>query len=289
MSAVPSALVPHSGQRKRLLSSASLGWSGIGAEMFGIAAGSHRIPAIAHHRVAVHVGRPVRTTCRCDGKRTSRIQSHGDADVVPAGFDGEWTDDASCTIFSIWFAADFAQVTCERLGSTGTAAQIRPRAQWRDGRFQQLAWALLAELEAAETSDPLYAESLGTAMLVRLAGVDARQERTRRMLSARAAARVIDYIEAHLDERLSLNDLAALVDLSATHFKVLFRETMGTPVHQYVVTRRLERAKTLLQQGHLSVSQVALEAGFAHQSHLAAWMKRRLGVTPRDIARGAAD
>ena len=57
------------------------------------------------------------------------------------------------------------------------------------------------------------------------------------------------------------------------------------PVHQYVVRRRVERARTLLTKGELNATQVALEVGFAHQSHLAHWMTRVLGVTPREIMR----
>ncbi|MHB9833798.1 helix-turn-helix domain-containing protein [Paraburkholderia terrae] len=288
MNAVPPALVPHSGARASLLSSASLGWSGFGAEMLGIAAGAHRIPAIEHHRVGVHVGAPVRAVCRCNGQRAARIQAHGDADVIPAGLDGEWSDDDSCTILRIWFAEDFVRNTFDQLGLRAADAQIRPQFQLRDARFQHLAWAMRAELEAEDASDPLYAESLCTAMIVRLAGASISYDDKRRTLSPRAAARVIDYIEAHLDERLTLSELAALVELSVPHFKVLFRETMGVPVHRHVVQRRVERAKVLLLQGRLSASQVALEVGFSHQSHMAHWMKRLLGVTPRDIARSDA-
>jgi AraC family transcriptional regulator len=71
------------------------------------------------------------------------------------------------------------------------------------------------------------------------------------------------------------------------HFKVLFRETLGMPVHRYVVQQRVERAKALLLQGKLSTSQVALETGFAHQSHMAHWMNRLLGVTPREIVKAS--
>jgi AraC family transcriptional regulator len=94
---------------------------------------------------------------------------------------------------------------------------------------------------------------------------------------------VIEYIEAHLDQRLTLTELAALADLSVPHFKVLFRATLGVPVHRYVVQRRVERAKTLLLRGRLNASQIALETGFAHQSHMAHWMGRLLGVTPREL------
>jgi AraC-like DNA-binding protein len=183
-------------------------------------------------------------------------------------------------------SAAAADVSPIEVGVPSSAdARIRPSFQWRDPRFQHLAWALRAELEAEDASDPHYAESLGTAMAVRLAGAAVTVGRKRRALSARAAARVIDYIEAHLDERLSLDRLAALVELSVPHFNVLFRQTMGVPVHRYVVQRRLERARSMSLQGRLSAGQVALEVGFAHQSHMAAWMKREFGMTPRDIVR----
>ena len=280
------ALTPHSGQRKRLLSSKALAWSGFGTEVYRVAAGLHRVPAFMHHRVGVHVGRPVKAICRCDTTRAVRLQAHGDVDIVPAGMAGEWSDEADCTIFSVWFSQQLVSKTCEEMGLSSDAAAIRPQLQWRDTRFQHAAWALLAELEADDASDALYAQSLATAMVVRLVGADVATDRKRRTLSARTAARVIDYIEANLDQDLSLAELAALAELSVPHFKVLFRETMGQPVHRHVVQRRLERARSLLVQGQLSMSQIALEAGFAHQSHMAAWMKRVHGVTPRDIAQG---
>ena len=78
----------------------------------------------------------------------------------------------------------------------------------------------------------------------------------------------------------------AVKDLDAA--KTFYGDTLGMPVHQYVVRRRVERAKALLLGGHLNATQVALEVGFAHQSHLAHWMNRVLGVTPREIMREKA-
>jgi AraC family transcriptional regulator len=266
-----------------LRSSRLLGWQGFGAELVNVSAGLHRIPAFKHHRVGVHVGAPVRARCLCNERRYSRIQAHGDADVIPAGLDGQWSDEAACTIFSVWIGEAFAQRTVEQLSLNSADAQLRPQFQLRDPRFQYLAWALRAELEAAEASDPLYAESLCTAMVVRLIGGAPALENKRRTLAPKTAARVIEFIEAHLDQRLTLGELAVLAELSVPHFKVLFRETLGTPVHQYVVQRRVERARTLLLQGKLNASQIALDTGFAHQSHMAHWMGRLLGVTPREL------
>ena len=52
------------------------------------------------------------------------------------------------------------------------------------------------------------------------------------------------------------------------------------PVHQYILRRRVERAKLLLQDRSLSIAQVAFATGFAHQSHLARHMRKILGMTP---------
>lgn len=83
----------------------------------------------------------------------------------------------------------------------------------------------------------------------------------------------------------ALERLARVARMSASYLKTLFRRATGMPLHRYVVQRRVERARTLLERGDLPTSQIALEAGFAHQSHLARWMRRLLGVTPSAIVR----
>ncbi|MGF6778531.1 helix-turn-helix domain-containing protein [Paraburkholderia sp. GAS334] len=285
MNAALSLHTPPAGRTISLRSSASLGWRGFGAELLGIAAGPHRIPGAPYHRVGVHVGTPVRARCLCNGRRVSRIQAHGDMDVIPAGLDGEWADDADCTILRIWIDDAFARTTMEQLDVSPSRAAFRPQFQLRDPRLKHLSWALRAELEADETSDALYAESLCTALVVRLIdGVPERDDR-RRTLAPHMATRVIEYIESNLDQRLTLTELAHVTGLSAPHFKALFRETLGMPVHRYVIQRRVERAKALLLEGRLSVTQIALEAGFAHQSHMAHWVNRLLGAPPRELAR----
>ncbi|WP_426399923.1 helix-turn-helix domain-containing protein [Ralstonia sp. R-29] len=272
-----------------LRSSEGLGWDGFAATLLGIRPGTYRVPAMEHHRINVHVGAPVRANCVCDGRRYSRIQAHGDADVIPAGLPGMWTDDADCRILRIAISDGLVLRIGEQIGLR--TAHITPRLQWRDTRVQHLAAALGAELEAEDTSDALYAESLCTALVVRLLNssrdVVSGGANSARTLAPRVAARVIDYIEAHLHQRLTLAEVAAQAGLSVPHFNVLFRATLGVPVHRYVVQRRVERAKALLLEGRRSASQIALDVGFAHQSHMTQWMQRLLGVTPRDITRAA--
>jgi AraC family transcriptional regulator len=74
--------------------------------------------------------------------------------------------------------------------------------------------------------------------------------------------------------------LSAIASLSPSHLKLQFKRATGMAVHEYVIRRRVERARTLLAESDMPIGLVALEAGFAHQSHLARAMRRVLGVTP---------
>lgn len=101
-------------------------------------------------------------------------------------------------------------------------------------------------------------------------------------LSQAQLRRVTAYVEACLDQDLSLIRLANVAGVSASHLKTLFKRST-VPVHEYVVQRRVERARALLSRDELPINQVALEAGFSHQSHMARCMRRVLGVTPKAV------
>ena len=157
----------------------------------------------------------------------------------------------------------------------------------RDSRIEHIAWALEAEQQAGFPSGRLYVDSLGVALAVHLLRSHSAPAEVRLGLSKAQLRRLTDYVEDHLDQDLSLEKLALVAEVSASHLKTLFKRSMGLPVHAYVIQRRVERAKALLLSGRRSVGEVALEAGFAHQSHLARCMRRILGVTPMSLVRAA--
>ena len=107
----------------------------------------------------------------------------------------------------------------------------------------------------------------------------------RQTLSKPQVRRIIEHIEANLDGELTLEEIAQVAGVSISHLTPLFRRTMGRTVHAYVMERRVERARTLLLDRRLTIAQVARESGFSHQSHLARWMRRLLGVTPSEVVR----
>ena len=92
---------------------------------------------------------------------------------------------------------------------------------------------------------------------------------------------MVEYVEEHLDANPTLEQMAALARLSPNYFASQFRRATGLPPHQYVIVRRVERAKHVLQTGgDFSLAEVAAHAGFADQSQFSHHFKRLLGVTP---------
>lgn len=100
-----------------------------------------------------------------------------------------------------------------------------------------------------------------------------------------AVKRVRDYIEAHLEDRPSLEQLAATAGLSVFHFARAFKQSQGMTPHSYVLHRRVARAQELLSATDLSLSQIALVSGFADQSHFTRHFRQRIGVPPSSFRR----
>ncbi len=95
--------------------------------------------------------------------------------------------------------------------------------------------------------------------------------------------RVIDYIEAHYGEALSIGELAAVACLSPGHFSRTFKATVGAPVWTYVTCRRCERAKEMLLTTRLPLTEIAYRCGFANQGHLTRLCNEHFGTTPGAI------
>jgi AraC family transcriptional regulator len=101
--------------------------------------------------------------------------------------------------------------------------------------------------------------------------------------SPERSSAVVEYITEHLDVAPSLEQLAAVARLSPYYFARQFKLATGLPPHQYVLTRRVERAKQLLQTGgDFSLAEVAAQAGFSDQSHSGGtWRSWRREQSPR--------
>jgi AraC family transcriptional regulator len=92
-----------------------------------------------------------------------------------------------------------------------------------------------------------------------------------------------DLIEARLDARLTVQDLAGALRLSAGFFCRAFSAAVGKAPHDHIIDRRVSRARVLMQNATLGLSTIAHASGFASNAHMTATFRKRLGVTPSEL------
>lgn len=161
-------------------------------------------------------------------------------------------------------------------------------AGFRDPLLTQVALALWREQEQPVPAGDLYAETASQLLAVHLVRQYTSSSTRPRAappsppgLTDRQLRQVLEFIQTHLSEELSLDLLAQQVGFSPYHFARLFRRAMGASPHQVVRRQRLEYAQWLLRETELPLVQVASACGFGQQSYLTQVFRQQLGCTPR--------
>jgi AraC family transcriptional regulator len=95
-------------------------------------------------------------------------------------------------------------------------------------------------------------------------------------------SRVIEYLHSHLDGKITIDLMAQLARLSASHFARVFKAETGKAPMEYVQDLRLERAKKLLLAGDKTMTEIALDCGFGSASYLSACFQKRCKMTPKE-------
>lgn len=134
-------------------------------------------------------------------------------------------------------------------------------------------------IESGKASDGLYAESVGQTLVMHVARLE-QPRPTVNALPKWRLKRVQEYVDTHLDECISLADLAKSVGLSRMHFAAQFRAATGYRPHDYVLYQRIESAKAILSSTDMPLAEVALTVGFHAQAHFSTVFKRLAGETP---------
>lgn len=239
------------------LTATSLGrsWTGFEAQVYETLGGVAEMPPKTHHRVRMHLGAPMFSTCRCAGLVQSRHMIAGDFDVVPLAHSATWEEDGPATMLGICLMPSLIRTAADGMNLNPDSVSVEAQLQLRDPRIDHIGWALHAELQGPEPHGTLYADSLGLALAARLLQryasiVPARLS----TLSKRRLNAVIDYIHDNLAHDLTLNELAAVAGFSPSHFNRLFKEATDKPVHQFVIQRRVEYAMSLLANRKLSLN-----------------------------------
>jgi AraC family transcriptional regulator len=237
--------------------------------------------------VSLHVGPSVAVDCRRGGESHRGTTIHGDLEIIPPNLGGVWEIKSRDTALVIGLKLRVLQRVVQESGGDPGKLRISNRFQARDPQIEHIGWALKAEMECGYPSGRAYMDALATGLatrIVRQHSSFARNNRTMKaVMPGRKLKAVLGYIEDNLGRDVGLQDIAEMAGLSVSHFKALFRKSLGVPPHQYLIRRRVERAAMQLRQGRIPIGQIALENGFCHQSHLALHTRRVLGLTPQEL------
>jgi AraC family transcriptional regulator len=261
-------------------------WDGIEASIFDISPGVSERPPRSDYVIALHLSAAVEGTCRCDGATVKRTIKPGDIDFVPLGYAATWHDKGAGRIANVRLSPTLMRSTAAAMGYHAVEIAFSARLSLNDPVLRHLTLAIAAELEGGENG-ALFAESMGTAIATHLLRQYAHVVPLTgpRGLSRRQLSRILNYIEANLAWDPSLSDIAAVAGISASHLKALFKRSQGVPVHQYVIRRRVAYAARLLSRKGTRLCDVAQQAGFSDQSHMARCMRRIIGTTPAALLR----
>ena len=164
---------------------------------------------------------------------------------------------------------------------------IVPFLRAGDPLLKHIALVLQTTIDAKDKSQQLYAGSLATALvrhfLRRYAitrGTPENQGAGSHGLVPYKLQRTLAYIEAHLEQCLSLTTLAAIVQMSPSHFAHLFKESTGLAPRQYVTVCRIKYAKQLLSETTLPLIEIGYRVGCADPSHFSALFRQQTGLSP---------
>ena len=264
-----------------------MGWVGLEATRFRAAPDSElNQPAISHHRLFLVTRPPETMDLRYEGVKRYVPPPAGSISLVPAGSPSLWRWSGRKDTLHIYLEPGLvARVAAEAFDLDPARLTVPPLHGLDLPQLRAAMLAVDAELTSSGAGGPLAAESLANVLavhLIRHVLAPRQPERGRDGVMPRGRLRaVVEYIEEHLDAGPTLEQMAAVTRLSPYHFARQFKAATGLPPHQYVIMRRVERAKELLQSGaDLSLAEVALRAAFSDQSQFCHHFKRLVGVTP---------
>jgi AraC family transcriptional regulator len=248
--------------------------------------------AIGHPFFIYHLARPTEVIRRIEGSPEEKsLIGPRRLCLTPGEAKTQWQHCGNPEILQVYLRQQvFAGAVSEMYGGDPACAELVPRFAAIDPLLEQLALAIAAALRDGNVSDGLYIDTLAQMIAAHLARNHSTRSRAPRTAATQAISgwkmrRVIEFIEENLDNDLSLEAMAAQVEVSPMYLPRAFKAAVGQSPHQYVLARRIERAKELLRNTRSPIADVAFSSGFSSQSHLSNWFLRMVGVSPATYRR----
>ncbi|REG49604.1 AraC-like DNA-binding protein [Paraburkholderia sp. BL6669N2] len=251
-------------------------------------AGTHELIAPTfenHYTIEVLLGETY-VDCFNDEKHvTGKLAGFGSTQVAAPGQQIRCRFDRSTEAIHLFIPRPTILTACEELQHRNCAEEIAifDPCFATDPTMGRLIEAIAGAYSLHDAFISCYVESLMVAILARLIG--ARSD----LIADRSSSsglvkwrlrRAIDFIEANLQEHVTLSDIAKHAGLSRMHFAAQFRRATGFTPHQFLTLRRVERAKSLLSEGRLEIVEISANVGFHSQAYFTSVFRKITGTTP---------
>ena len=273
-----------------LRSSDAIGWQNVRAIHFRHTSREVLIPAADDHCIVKNLGASFFTNVYPAKRRFEGKVLPGEIAIIPAG--SSWVcrsdDSHPPAMLFLYLRPLFVRSAAGELDLAHDEIGLTPQIGFRDKHICHVALSLLHELNEANVVGRLYADSLATGLAIQL---------VRRYSSLRdihvghggmaphKLRQAIALIDHHLSDeeegRVALRAVARAVRMSYFHFSRAFKQSMGMTATNYIAERRIERAKRMLEETELPISEIALRSGFSSQSHFTTAFRRLAGATPK--------
>lgn len=244
------------------------------------------LPAMQGHVIIAYHGEPHDIVWRTGGKeRLAGTTRPGTITIIPEGHEGRW-DIAGPIGVSHVFLPDERLVTCAEQFNGGRPVELLGRVGFEDPVAARLMDLLGHDaVMAADPAARLFVEQATDLLVTQLvrghSSFGAIAAPARAGLAAWQVRKVTSYMREHVEQPIGLDVLANLVGLSRFHFCTAFRKATGTTPHAWLVNLRMARARQLLADPALAVTDVALAVGYETPSAFTASFRKITGVTPR--------
>jgi AraC family transcriptional regulator len=249
-----------------------------------------RFVALSHMAIVMLSAQPGREVALNNDHKVLGIAPVGAVELVPAGSElfARWVVEAE----NLLLAMDPQRLTklAELEFETDRFELQPPKLGFVDDKALLLGRLIREEIQRGGQGNEDCLDSLltlfGAHLLRNYSSIGSGKSRPfRGGLRASAWRKVKGYIQAHLSEKMSVDAMAQMADLSPSHFIRAFRETTGQPPHQYLLTARITHARRLITTTNLPVSAIAKAAGFHDGSHMAASMQKVWRTSPTRLRR----
>lgn len=248
------------------------------------------LPGMEGHVIITYYGQPQEILWRTDGDRLLSTTRSGSITIIPQGHDGDWDIAGPIGVSHVFLPDDRLRASAEQLGCSDDV-ELLSRVGFDDPVASRLMEMLGREADLSDPSARLFVEQATDLLCTQLLRGHSSHGtlstlKMRRGLSTWQVKKVTTYMRERLGAPIGLDDLAGVVGLSRFHFCTAFREATGSTPHEWLVRLRIERARQLLADPALSITEIAFAVGYETPSSFAAAFRKVMSTTPTHFRRG---